>query len=108
MKNLSGLFNNEHLSLPKFVFQTPGLSIIYNKIHSFVLRSGQLLESGTELRGLELSSDGRHINIPASQRDHEGIYVCVATNKAGTLDIDVELQVLGNYKSHSKHDKIYA
>jgi len=38
--------------------------------------------------------------IESAQLDHEGEYTCVATNKAGTLDIDVELTVLGMYILH--------
>jgi hypothetical protein len=35
------------------------------------------------------------VTIDAAQLDHEGTYTCLAVNKAGTLDIDVQLVVLG-------------
>lgn len=35
------------------------------------------------------------VTINMAELDHEGTYTCLASNKAGSLDIDVDLSVLG-------------
>ncbi|VDM47645.1 unnamed protein product [Toxocara canis] len=61
------------------------------------LANGQLLEEGRGKRGVILAPGGLSVLIESAQLYHEGIYTCVAANKAGSLDIDVQLTVLGMF-----------
>lgn len=53
------------------------------------------LAPGTSRGGVSLSTDGEKIIIKDALLEHQGTFTCVATNKAGSLPIDIELSVLG-------------
>ncbi|KAM3729106.1 Hemicentin-1 [Dirofilaria immitis] len=66
------------------------------------LVNGQLLEEGERKRDMMLTSGGKSVIIESAQLEHEGIYTCVGTNKGGSLDIDVHLTVLDEFRRRSK------
>uniref|UniRef100_A0A0M3IPD8 Immunoglobulin I-set domain protein n=1 Tax=Ascaris lumbricoides TaxID=6252 RepID=A0A0M3IPD8_ASCLU len=70
------------------------------------LANGQLLEEGRAKRGIVLAPGGKSVLIDSAQLYHEGIYTCVAANKAGSLDIDVQLTVLID-SAQLYHEGIY-
>ncbi|KAH7695796.1 CRE-HIM-4 protein, partial [Aphelenchoides avenae] len=58
------------------------------------LANMHLLEPDVESRGVTLGASGKTVLIPSVDISHSGTYICVASSKAGNLDIDVELEVL--------------
>ncbi|VBB32471.1 unnamed protein product, partial [Acanthocheilonema viteae] len=83
------VLENEHIELGCPISGVPEPDIAW-------LVNGELLEEGITKRGVILASDGKSVIIESAQLEHEGMYTCVATNKGGSLDIDVHLAVLGN------------
>ena len=49
---------------------------------------------------MRLISDGRQIEIASAQVAHTARYTCIATNAAGDLERNFDLEVLGNYPTY--------
>uniref|UniRef100_A0AC35UC53 Ig-like domain-containing protein n=1 Tax=Rhabditophanes sp. KR3021 TaxID=114890 RepID=A0AC35UC53_9BILA len=58
------------------------------------LVNGQILKRGDNNRGVELSEDEQKLVIKSVELYNEGSFVCVTANKGGSLDIEVNLDVL--------------
>uniref|UniRef100_A0A7E4ZRG5 Immunoglobulin I-set domain protein n=1 Tax=Panagrellus redivivus TaxID=6233 RepID=A0A7E4ZRG5_PANRE len=54
-----------------------------------------VLKAGETKNGVTVSEDGETITIPNALVEHQGTFTCVATSKAGSLPVDIELTVLG-------------
>uniref|UniRef100_A0A915CRG5 Ig-like domain-containing protein n=1 Tax=Ditylenchus dipsaci TaxID=166011 RepID=A0A915CRG5_9BILA len=80
------------------VVGTPPPSVVW------LMNMQQLLEPGAENRGVRLSPSGDTIIIDSLELAHNGTYLCVSSNKAGTLDIEVELSVLEPQKYAKQAD----
>ncbi|CAI4229355.1 unnamed protein product [Auanema sp. JU1783] len=55
---------------------------------------GHMLGKHDEIRGIRLGESGDTLVINTADVDHSGQYSCLASNKAGSLDVDVSLTVL--------------
>ncbi|CAD6189244.1 unnamed protein product [Caenorhabditis auriculariae] len=55
---------------------------------------GTILRKDEPYRGIKLADSGKTLIIEEASLDNMGMLHCVAQNKAGTLDVDVELVVL--------------
>uniref|UniRef100_A0A0K0E047 Hemicentin-1 n=1 Tax=Strongyloides stercoralis TaxID=6248 RepID=A0A0K0E047_STRER len=64
---------------------TPSISWLVN---------GQIMNPGENNRGVELSEDGKYLIINSAETYNDGIYVCASNNKAGSIDIEIKLEVL--------------
>uniref|UniRef100_A0A0N4ZRH6 Hemicentin-1 n=1 Tax=Parastrongyloides trichosuri TaxID=131310 RepID=A0A0N4ZRH6_PARTI len=58
------------------------------------LVNGQIMNIGENIRGVELSDNGQYLIVSSAETYHDGIYVCVSNSKAGSLDIEIKLEVL--------------
>uniref|UniRef100_A0A0N5BTT3 Hemicentin-1 n=1 Tax=Strongyloides papillosus TaxID=174720 RepID=A0A0N5BTT3_STREA len=58
------------------------------------LVNGQIMNAGENNRGVELSEDGEYLIINSAETYNDGIYVCASNNKAGSIDIEIKLEVL--------------
>ncbi|CAJ0933626.1 unnamed protein product, partial [Mesorhabditis belari] len=61
---------------------------------NWIVEGRIMSRESSEFQGVRLSEDGQTLIIDSATADHTGQYHCVAQNKAGSLDVDVDLNVL--------------
>ena len=65
------------------------------------LVNGQTLLQGSKIR-YRIQAEGRQLEIVKAEVGDTGRYTCVASNEAGTVDKDFNVEVLGKLKFNYK------
>ncbi|KAI6172894.1 EGF-like domain-containing protein [Aphelenchoides besseyi] len=79
------VIENASLVIPCEAHGTPKPKIEY-------LRNGNLITSGRD--GLEIVDGGQQLRIPSARADHDGFFVCRATNEIGQAEIGFGVEVI--------------